>query len=158
MVEAGAVRGDELAGGELGAGAFTEVHPIAGGVFAEVGDDLVAGAEQGDTGREVRDDHDAVLFVEMAGEVDAGVEREVAAVEGEALEAMIATVGHQQGGGGAAAVENETVGAGQLSGGRPLASEGAEEGAFGVLLVDEIGAVTVGDVDVAIGGEGDVGG
>ncbi len=75
MVEAGAVRGDELAGGELGARAFAEVHPIAGGVFAEVGDDLVAGAEQGDTGREVRDDHDAVLFVEMAGEVDAGVER-----------------------------------------------------------------------------------
>lgn len=95
MVEAGAVRGYELAGGELGAGAFTEVHPIAGGVFAEVDDDLVAGAEQGDTGREVRDDHHPVLFVEMAGEVDAGVEREVAAVEGEALETMIAAVGHQ---------------------------------------------------------------
>ena len=45
-----------------------------------------------------------------------------------------------------------------MSGGRPLAAEGAEEGAFGVVLVDEIGAVAIGDVDIAIGREGDVGG
>jgi hypothetical protein len=45
-----------------------------------------------------------------------------------------------------------------LSSGGSLAAEGAKEGAFGVVLVDEIGAVAIGDVDIAIGREGDVGG
>ncbi len=45
-----------------------------------------------------------------------------------------------------------------MSGGCSLAAEGAKEGAFGVVLVDEIGAVAIGDVDIAIGREGDVGG
>ena len=86
------------------------------------------------------------------------MELDVASVEGETLQAVIPAVGDQQGWGGTGAVEDETVGAGQLSGGRSLPTEGAEEGALGVVLINEVRAVATGDVDVAVGGERDIGG
>ena len=39
-----------------------------------------------------------------------------------------------------------------------FAAEFADEFAFGIILQDELGAVAVGDVDVAIGGDGGFGG
>lgn len=87
---------------------------------------------------------------------------EVLAVEGEALEAVVGAGGDEDGGlvGALAEVDGDAVGVVEALGDGDVvfAAEFADELAFGVILQDELGAVAVGDVDVAIGGDGGFGG
>ena len=87
---------------------------------------------------------------------------DVFAVEAEALETVVGAGGDEDGGfvAALAKVYSDAVGVVQalLDGDAVFAAEFADELAFGVILQDELGAVTVGDVDVAIGGDGGFGG
>lgn len=84
------------------------------------------------------------------------------AVEAESLEAVVGAGGDEDGGfvRALAQIDGDAVGVVEalLHRDPVLAAEFADELAFGVILQNELGTVAVGDVDVAIGGDGGFGG
>ena len=129
-------------------------------IVAEV-DDFVILVHEGDAGGEIGDEHEVAVDVDVGGEDEGlGESAEVFAIEIEPLQSTVGPVGDAEGGGFAAPVVNpEAMGEIELAVQCSGFSDGGEVVAGGVVAVDAVGAVTIGDVETSVSGvEGDVGG
>ena len=129
-------------------------------VIAEV-DDFVILIHEGDPGGEIGDEHEVALDVDVGWKDEGVVESfEVFAIEVEPLEASVGAVGHAESGGFTApAIDSEAVGKVELALHFTGLADGGEVVAGGIVAVDAVSAIAVGDVKAAIAGmEGDVGG
>ncbi len=92
------MRADELTWNELVARfAAQRVVPVRRTRITKVSDDGILFVEEGDTPVQIRDHDETVVLVEVTRQPEAGDEIEVPAVEREALQPVIAPVGHNQG-------------------------------------------------------------
>ncbi len=120
---------------------------------------FVLAVEERDHAVQVRDKHQIATQVEVAGAAHAfGDELDVLAVQGEVLEAVVGAVGNHEERLFASRIHPDTMRLKHLARLFALAAEGADVLAVQAELVNPVGAVAVGDIEVAIGREGDVGG
>ncbi len=147
---------------------LTPLLALAGvGVVAELGNGVVVLVQNGDPPAQVGDDHFRAALTEVAGPPEpAGVvlgffstlvDDQVIelAFEREVLQPMVLAVGnHDQRLGRVARVAEDAMGACRLVIGVPFPAESPDVFALDVVVMDVPGAVAVGDIEVAVGGEG----
>lgn len=150
------VNGLRAAGGADNFAGRVENDGEAGGVPGEFAGDGVFGPA--DTGVEFLAGDDGATDVATGD----GERFEIAAIEGEAAEAKVVARGDEEGGfvGTGAQIDGDAVGGVEalLSGHAGFAAEAGDELPVAIVAQDEVRAVAVGDVDVAVGRDGGLGG
>ena len=123
-------------------------------------DDFVILVEKGESGREVGDEHEVLVDVDIGGKDERlGEGLEMLAIEVEPLEAAVGAVGHAEGRGlGITTVDPETMGEIEFAVTLSGLADGGEVATGGVITVNAMGAVAVGEIDASVGRmEGGVG-
>ncbi len=137
VIEAGPVGADEFARLEVIARELARGHVVAGGVIAEVFNDLIVAVHDGDARKQVGHDHIPVFVdIEVAWCVGPVEEVDVFAFERESLNAFIAAVSDIQHRLMTARVKNDAVRTLELAGFLAGAAEGADVFTLAVVLDD----------------------
>jgi hypothetical protein len=159
VIEAGAMRCNELSRDKLVPRQCPRVPPVARRIVSQMLDDPVVAIHNRDPRRKIRHHHIAILRVtEMARHGSPFHKIDVLAVESKSLDPAISPVSDDKNGlSTAASIHADAVRTTELAGLISRAAKRPHVLAVGAVLVDVAGAISIAHVDVSVRGDGEIG-